>query len=54
MKLNPNYEFICHITGCGPDLQPDAYHSYRDAWVKLAETDKNAKNGRQDRSRRKL
>ena len=39
LNLNPNYEFICHITGCKPDRQPDAYHPYWDSWVRLAKTD---------------
>ncbi len=43
LNLNPNYEFICHITGCKADRQPDAYHPYWDSWVKLARTDDRAK-----------
>ncbi|MCP4455527.1 MAG: hypothetical protein GY809_29055 [Planctomycetes bacterium] len=36
---HPTYEFICHITGCKPDRQPEAYHPYWDSWVALGETD---------------
>ena len=43
VNLNPDYEFICHITGCGPDRQPSAWHPYWDSWEKLAETDAVAK-----------
>lgn len=43
LNLNPNYEFICHITGCRPDRQPAAYHPYWDSWVELAKTDDGAK-----------
>jgi N-sulfoglucosamine sulfohydrolase len=43
LNLNPNYEFICHITGCKADLQPEAYHPYWDSWVELAEIDDLAK-----------
>lgn len=39
LNLNPDYEFICHITGCGPDRQPQAYHPYWDSWEELAKTD---------------
>lgn len=43
LNLNPHYEFICHITGCKPDRQPDAYHPYWDSWVELAKTDDEAR-----------
>jgi len=43
LNLNPDYEFICHITGCRPDRQGDAYHPYWDSWVELAKTDAAAK-----------
>jgi len=43
LNLNPNYEFICHITGCKPDRQPTAYHPYWDSWVELAKADEGAK-----------
>lgn len=43
LNLNPTYEFICHITGCKPNRQPDAYHPYWDSWVELAKTDDGAK-----------
>jgi arylsulfatase A-like enzyme len=43
LNLNPNYEFICHITGCRPDRQPAAYHPYWDSWVRLAQTDEHAR-----------
>ena len=43
LNLNPNYEFICHITGCKPDRQPSAYHPYWDSWVELAKTDDGAR-----------
>ncbi|MHC4728780.1 MAG: hypothetical protein ACYS17_16295, partial [Planctomycetota bacterium] len=33
----------CHITGCKPNRQPDAYHPYWDSWVELARTDDGAK-----------
>lgn len=43
LNLNPNYEFICHITGCKPDRQPEAYHPYWDSWVELAKNDDESK-----------
>ena len=43
LNLNPNYEFICHITGCRPDRQPDAYHPYWDSWVRMAKDDDQAR-----------
>ncbi len=43
LNLNPDYEFVCHITGCKPDRQPSAYHPYWDSWTALAETDGAAK-----------
>lgn len=43
LNLNPEYEFICHITGCRPDRQPDSYHPYWDSWVEIAKTDDGAK-----------
>ena len=42
LNLNPTYEFICHITGCKPDRQPEAYHPYWDSWVQRARTDEHA------------
>jgi len=43
LNLNPNDEFVCHITACRPDRQPAAYHPYWDSWVELAGTDDAAK-----------
>jgi len=43
LNLNPDYEFICHITGCRPDRQPAAYHPYWDSWVRLGQTDEGAR-----------
>ncbi len=44
LNLNPNYEFICHITGTTPDRQPSAYHPYWDSWEEKAKTDLDAFN----------
>ena len=43
LNLNPTYEFICHITGCKPDRQPEAYHPYWESWVALARFDGGVK-----------
>jgi uncharacterized sulfatase len=45
LNLNPNYEFVCHITGCRPQpgRQPECYQPFWDSWVELAKTNDAAR-----------